>query len=33
MSPLETPKSAPVAFRRVTPVLCVGNLADSLDYY
>jgi Glyoxalase/Bleomycin resistance protein/Dioxygenase superfamily len=33
MSPLETPKSAPVAFHGVTPVLRVNDLAASLDYY
>lgn len=33
MSPLEAPKSASVAFGRVTPVLCVNDLAASIDYY
>ena len=33
MSPLEVPKSAPVAFHHVTPVLSVNDLAGSLDYY
>jgi uncharacterized glyoxalase superfamily protein PhnB len=33
MSPPETSKLAPVAFRRVTPVLRVNDLAASLDYY
>ena len=33
MSPREAPKPAPVAFRRVTPVLRVNDLAASLDYY
>src|SRR5258706_16062882 len=33
MSALEAPNSAPVAFRHVTPVLRVNDLAASLDYY
>ena len=33
MSPLEATKPASVAFRGVTPVLRVNDLAASLDYY
>ncbi len=33
MPPMDTPEPTPVAFGRVTPVLRVGDLAASLDYY
>ena len=33
MSPVEAPKHATIAFKRVTPVLRVNDLAASLEYY